>query len=106
MPKVHTTLIAAMGILTLALPLVSAADAPPPAKKNPPRWVQMDYGSFISASMMSDPKAKFRNGDGHFENSDVTPRGIAVKLSDEWMDGIVFDCDTLRYSAAWSGGPL
>jgi hypothetical protein len=72
----------------------------------PPRYVQMDYGPFISASMMSDPKAKFRNDDGHFLESDVTPRGIAVKLSAEWNEGVVFDCDCLRYSAAWSGGPL
>jgi len=92
----------------LALPLfsISAGDAPkkPDAPKAKPRHMQMDYGPFLSASMMSDPKAKFRNGDGHFENSDVTPRGIAVKLADEWMDGVVFDCDTLRYSAGWIGG--
>jgi len=92
----------------LALPLfnVTAGDAPKkPAEPAKPRpFMVMDYGPFLSASMMSDPKAKFRNGDGHFENSDVTPRGIAVKLADEWKDGIVFDCDTLRYSAGWMGG--
>lgn len=101
--------------LLLALPLMSVyageskpepkkEEKKPEAPKAKARYMQMDYGPFLSASMMSDPKAKFRNGDGHFENSDVTPRGIAVRLADEWMDGIVFDCDTLRYSAGWMGG--
>ncbi|MEI6233946.1 MAG: DUF6797 domain-containing protein [Planctomycetota bacterium] len=76
----------------------------PPKPATPPRYMQMDYGPFLSASMMSDPKAKFRNADGHFEGSDVTPKGIAVRLGADWIDGIVFDTDTLRYSAGWMGG--
>jgi len=91
-------------LATCLMPLCSGGEKKPEAPKAKPRHMQMDYGPFLSASMMSDPKAKFRNGDGHFENSDVTPRGIAVKLAEEWMDGIVFDCDTLRYSAGWIGG--
>lgn len=95
-----------MAVLMAAVGLAAAGEEKKePAKpKPPPRYMQMDYGPFLSASMMSDPKAKFRNGDGMFEGSDVTAKGIAVRLSPNWLDGIVFDTDALRYSAGWLGG--
>jgi len=99
----HSLMVMLGSALALAMSLpCSAGENKKPG--TPPRYMQMDYGPFLSASMMSDPKAKFRNSDGMFEGSDVTAKGIAVRLSPDWMDGIVFDTDALRYSAGWMGG--
>ena len=70
------------------------------------RWEKMDYGPFLSASFTSSPNGQFRNDDGHWSNTDVTPRGIAIKLDDKWNAGVIFDCDAMRISAGWIGGPL
>ena len=74
--------------------------------KPTPLWAQMDYGPYLSASIISDPAGKFNNGDGHWSGTDVTPRGFAIKLSDAWNSGIVFDADTMRMSAGWVDGSL
>lgn len=80
-----------------------APAAKPPAKK--PRWAEMDYGPFLTASVISHPQAKFDNTTGAF-SGDVTARGVAIKLSDEWKDGVVFDMDLMRMSAGWVDGGL
>jgi len=79
-------------------------EQPKPAKKLP-RWAEMDYGVFLSASIISHPQAKFDNSTGGF-SGDVTARGIAIKLSDDWKDGVVFDADLMRMSAGWIDGGL
>lgn len=80
-------------------------EAAKPQKKSAPRWAQMDYGPFLSASIISHPAAKFDNTAGGF-TGDSTARGIAVKLSDDWRDGVVFDTDLMRVSAGWTDGSL
>ena len=76
-----------------------------PRKEAPKRYELMDYGPFLSASFISWPTAEYDNGPGAF-TGDSTARGIAIKLSDGWNDGIVFDADTLRMSVGWHGGPI
>ena len=65
----------------------------------------MDYGPALSISFTTNPAAKYDNTTGHID-SDVTPRAKAVRLADDWTAGIIFDADTLRVSAGWSGRPL
>jgi hypothetical protein len=77
-----------------------------PKMKDPPRWQQMDYGPYLSASIISDPAGKYNNEDGNWIGSDVTPRGFAIKLADNWNAGVVFDADTMRMSAGWINGKL
>jgi glucose/arabinose dehydrogenase len=74
-------------------------------KKPAPRWAQMDYGPFLTASVISDPRAKFDNGPGSF-SGDSTARGVLIQLSDDWRDGVVFDMDLMRVSAGWVDGSL
>ncbi|MFI5378116.1 MAG: DUF6797 domain-containing protein [Tepidisphaerales bacterium] len=69
------------------------------------RWLNMDYGPVLSLSFTTTPGAKYDNITGHID-SDVTPRGKAVRLADEWNAGVVFDADTMRISAGWTGRPL
>ncbi|HLX62381.1 MAG TPA: DUF6797 domain-containing protein [Planctomycetota bacterium] len=77
-----------------------------------PIYDRMDYGPFLAASILSEPTAEFDNGTGNFtigKNKaycDVTVRGIAIRLTDDWNAGIVFDADACRMSAGWIGGPL
>ncbi len=86
--------------------MASAADAPKtPAKKPPPRWVQMDYGPFLATSICDKLNPKYDNNTGYIEG-DVVPRGIAIKLADDWSTGVVFDADLCRLAYAWSGKPL
>lgn len=76
-----------------------------PEKKKQQRFAEMDYGPFLTASIISDPRAKFDNGPGSF-TGDSTARGVAIKLSDDWRDGVVFDMDLMRISAGWVDGNL
>jgi hypothetical protein len=87
-----------MHLLALAALLAPAQDKPKP---KPSR----DYGPFLSASFILKPGAKFDNGSGHFDGP-VVARGIAVRFADDWSAGAIFDCDTLRWAAGWTGGPL
>jgi len=102
-------------LLTAALALLApicstraaepAKDAPKP-KKSAHRSAQMDYGPFMSQSFINEPGGKFDNTTGNWAGSDVTPRGVALKLQDDWNAGMIFDTATLRMSAAWIGAPL
>jgi glucose/arabinose dehydrogenase len=64
-----------------------------------------DYGPFLACSAISKPDAKFDNSTGNFDG-DVTPRGILVRLAEDWSAGVIFDADTMRLSAAWRGAPV
>ncbi len=64
-----------------------------------------DYGPFLSCSAISKPDAKFDNGTGNFDG-DVTPRGILIRLAADWSAGVIFDADTMRLSAGWTGAPV
>jgi hypothetical protein len=81
-----------------------AADAPKekPKKQNIPRWQQMDYGPFFCLSITDTPNAKYDNNTG-FVAGDVVPRGLLIKLADDWTCGVVFDMDLCRLAYAWNG---
>src|SRR5688572_1507554 len=64
------------------------------AKSAGPKYARMDYGPFLAASILSDPRAKVDNSTGAI-SGDSTARGIAIKLSDDWESGVVFDADLL-----------
>lgn len=64
-----------------------------------------DTGPFLSSSYILKPGAKFDNGTGHFDGP-VVARGIGVRFADDWSAGAIFDCDTLRWAAGWTGGKL
>src|SRR3954447_12361264 len=83
-----------------------AADQPKekPKKQNIPRWMQMDYGPFLSLSITDTPHAKYDNNTG-FIAGDVVPRGLLIKLADDWSTGVVFDMDLCRLAYAWTGAP-
>ena len=74
-------------------------------KKGGPKYAQMDYGPFLTASFVSDPRAAYDNGPGAL-TGDSTARGIIVKLSDDWETGIVYDADLMRVSLGWTNGGL
>jgi len=61
---------------------------------------------FLSASFVLDPDGRFDEKTRTITGSDVAARGIAVRLAPGWTAGVVFDADTLRMAAAWSGGAL
>jgi hypothetical protein len=83
--------------------IARAADAPPKPKKQP-RWQQMDYGPFLSLSVENATKASYDNNTG-FINADTCPRGLLIKLGDDWNTGVVFDMDLLRIACGWNGAP-
>jgi glucose/arabinose dehydrogenase len=58
-------------------------------------WNKMDYGRFLSATVIAPEPA-----------DNVTTKGIAVKLNKEGTAGILFDTVMMRVSAGWSGGFL
>src|SRR5215212_5378481 len=97
-------------VLLFARVLIAADPKPAPEKseksekpkKPAPRWLQMDYGPFLSLSITDKPNPKFDNTTGLVEG-DVVPRGIAIKLTDDWTTGVVFDADLCRLAYAWSG---
>src|SRR4051794_37001120 len=84
-------------------PEVKKAEAKKPAAK--PRYAEMDYGPFLTASFVCDPRAKFENGPGSFTGDSVA-RGVAIKLEDDWNSGVIFDMDLMRVAAGWTGGPI
>src|SRR5258708_5478892 len=43
---------------------------------------KMDYGPYLSASIISDPAGKFTNETGAW-TCDMTPRGFAIRLTDD-----------------------
>src|SRR3954471_19936272 len=84
-----------------------AADPPktePVKPKKIPRWMQMDYGPFLCLSITDTPNAKYDNSTG-FVAGDVVPRGLLIKLADDWSSGVVFDMDLCRLAYAWDGAP-
>ena len=76
-----------------------------PLDKEGQRWQKMDYGPFMQYSYVTWPNTVFDNGPGSF-TGDSTARGIALKLSEDWESGVIFDTDLMRVAAGWTGGPL
>ncbi|HEV8606224.1 MAG TPA: DUF6797 domain-containing protein [Tepidisphaeraceae bacterium] len=92
-------------ICTTPLFAVDAPKVPAEKPKKPlPRWLQMDYGPFLSLSITDTPNAKYDNNTG-FIAGDVVPRGLLIKLADDWSTGIVFDMDLCRLAYTWTGAP-
>src|SRR4051794_7509274 len=74
-------------------PEAKKAEGKKPANK--PKYAEMDYGPFLTASFVCDPRAKFDNGPGSFTGDSVA-RGVAIKLEDGWDSGVIFDMDLMR----------
>jgi hypothetical protein len=97
-------------IALVFLPCVAFA-APKPASEAA-KGMQMDYGPFMSYSLLKPRTAEEESPREKRKNGDPTPlwragdllatKGISVKLGKE--AGICFDMDTCRYAAGWSGG--
>ncbi|MHB8519191.1 MAG: DUF6797 domain-containing protein [Limisphaerales bacterium] len=60
------------------------------------KWADMDYGSFLSASIEAPQPA-----------TNIAFKGIAIRLADAFHgdqnEAVVFDTDLLRYAAGWTG---
>jgi hypothetical protein len=56
------------------------------------KWQDMDYGPYLTATIEAPQPA------GNFAY-----KGVAVKLWGDDNEAIIFDTDTLRYSAGWTG---
>jgi len=95
----HRAWLRPVALVIAALPLIAgeAAKKPPAPGNEVP---------FMSASYVLDPVAKFDTNNGNFAGADVAPRGIGVRLAPGWTAGAIFDVDTLRLAAVWSGGAL
>lgn len=67
-------------------------------------WLEMDYGSVISASITvrepKDPRADKTPEDN------ITYKAHAVSLTPDDRAGVVFDTELLRYAVGWTGGSL
>jgi len=81
----------------LALGSAHAGDA------KPVRCEQIDYGGFLGGSFVLHPDATYDNNTGVYSR-DSCAKSIAVALSDGFADGVIFDIDSLRIAAAWTGG--
>ena len=82
------------------------------AQKSEKPYDKMNYGPYLSASIISEPNPEFDNSTGNFTTNhkslraDISPRGYAIRLTEDWHAGIVFEADSCRMTAAWIGGPL
>ncbi|MCH8046013.1 MAG: hypothetical protein IID44_20050 [Planctomycetes bacterium] len=76
----------------LLLALLFAAPAHAAKKKTGRRWLDMDYGPYLTATIQSSHPGKT-----------VAQKGIAIKLGEEKDHYVVFDTDMLRYSVGWRG---
>ena len=81
----------ASACLLIDAPPSTAADAPPTGKP----WLDMDYGPYLTTTVEAPEPA------GNFAY-----KGIVVRVGKANNETIVFDTDTLRYSAGGSGGKL
>ncbi len=101
MPVVISTEVAE----NLPVPVViSAEDAeivPNRRKATGRRWIDMNYGPFLTAALQVDK--------GNIAHSNIVHKGIAIRI--DGSEGgitsgqrfVVFDTDTLRYAAGWEG---
>lgn len=109
---------AALAVASLALSVGSTAA---PATKGPPKGSDMDYGPFLSYSVLkpqlppaTQPAGAKKKPAPKKEPGDPTPpwkagdlmatKGIVVKLPGD--AAVCFDTDTCRYAGAWTGGWL
>lgn len=67
-------------------------------------WLEMDYGSVISASITVREPEDPRADKGPEDN--VAYKAHAVSLTPDDRAGIVFDTELLRYAVGWTGGFL
>ncbi len=85
----------------LGTPLLRA-QAPPPASPPAPRgktgkrWLDMEYGPFLTSSIEAPSPA-----------TNIAYKGIAIRLAEAFGgqhgEAVVFDTDLLRYSVGWTG---
>ena len=101
-PRVAFAAVFAMACILASDGLVSSASAQQQAVTQQRReltgqpWVDMDYGPYLTASLEVEP-------------GNIANKGVAIRL-DKGVGGIsagnefvLFDTDTLRYAACWTG---
>jgi hypothetical protein len=64
-------------------------------QKHAPIYARMDYGSMLGASIVAQWPA-----------NNTTNKGIAIWLDQDRESGVVFDTETMRYAAGWTGEAL
>jgi hypothetical protein len=82
-------------LLGVAVALGQTPAAKPPKKAPAKPWAEMDYGPVLSATIESS-----------YPQRNITQKGIAVRLDAKMPAYVLFDEDLMRYSLAWTGGPI
>src|SRR4051812_24974047 len=100
-------------VVLVALVRLPALAADSTTKPNPPHGLDMDYGPFLSYSLLRPGAPAKRSGPKPEPIPMPLPwkpeeliahRGITVKLGND--ANVCFDADTMRYAAGWTGGWL
>jgi glucose/arabinose dehydrogenase len=60
------------------------------------RGARMEYGRFLAYSVTKDPKV--------IEGREVVTKGIAIRVGKGGDAAVLFDTDTMRFAAGWTGG--
>lgn len=86
-----------MVLLSLTAGALGETPAAKPAKPKVPArpWAEMDYGPVLSATIESS-----------YPQRNITQKGIAIRLDAKAPAYVLFDEDLMRYSLAWTGGPI
>ena len=88
----HRIRMSAFALLLLSASFAAVAAPPSPTPTGKP-WLDMDYGPFLTATVEAGEPA------GNFAY-----KGIVIRIGPKESDTVVFDTDTLRYSAGWRDG--
>ena len=93
--SIKKTCLLAFVLSLLAVKLSAEQHSPPIRRVTGKKWLDMDYGPFLSATIAAEPEGN------------IAYKGIAVPLDPQSPDSrgeaILFDTDLLRYASAWVG---
>lgn len=96
----------ALRLALLAAPLAllgTAACAGEAKKPQRVRCEEVDYGAFFGGSFVLSAQPKYDNKTGIYAGSDCCAKGVVAILAPGMDDGAMFDIDTMRIAAAWTG---
>ncbi len=89
-----SSVVASMAFIAALVGIDSLAPAQTSPRPVQP-WVAMDRGPYFTASIESSVPER-----------QMTPKGIAIRVSAVGNAYVLFDTDLLRYSAGWTGGSI
>lgn len=90
-----------MSLAVLAAPVLGQtnnASEAKPKKVALGRGAKSDYGRFLAYSVSKDPKV--------IDGREVVTKGITIRVGANNEGAVLFDTNTLRYAAGWTGGFL